>query len=278
MNINQIEELRITLLYIMDEIHRVCEENQINYYIIGGTAIGAVRHKGFIPWDTDIDIAMRREDYERFLSIANEKLSHIYHCAYYKNSKNWYRPHAVVFKTDTMIHWNKDVYLNKKECPVYVDVMPLDYAPLSLEDKKKQEDDIKKKRYFQKRRECVLYKRNSCIERLLKKSYSYFLRLHSEQKFNESLDAVMRRYSNKKTGEICSMASHYSYTKQCMDVNIYGKPRLYSFEGREYYGPEKMDAYLTKIFGDYMKLPPEDKRTEYLDHIGHIDFDYNVVS
>lgn len=88
----QIGELRMSLLTIMDEIHRVCEENNITYYIIGGTALGAVRHKGFIPWDTDIDIAMRREDYDKFLACANKKLKSNFYCACYLNEDKWTHP------------------------------------------------------------------------------------------------------------------------------------------------------------------------------------------
>ena len=75
MDASQINVLRTSLINIMDEVHRVCEDNNIPYYIIGGTALGAVRHKGFIPWDTDKDIALRREDYDRYVSICNQKIN-----------------------------------------------------------------------------------------------------------------------------------------------------------------------------------------------------------
>ena len=69
-----IQRLQNIQLMIMDEIHRVCVENHLSYYMIGGTALGAIRHGGFIPWDMDIDIAMPREDYEKFISISGKAL------------------------------------------------------------------------------------------------------------------------------------------------------------------------------------------------------------
>ena len=267
---SQIEELRETLLDIMDEVHRICSENNISYYIIGGTALGAVRHKGFIPWDTDIDIAMKREDYDRFLSISNQKLAPAYYCAYYGNTKAWYHPHALVFKKKTKILWNYDYYRNKRECPIYIDVFPLDRVPSDTRKMHRQEKNVRRKMYLQSRRECVLYQRNSTLVCWAKELISIILHIQKNESFNRRLDMAMSCYKSEKNDYICSMASHYSYEKQCMSEAIYGTPQKYEFEGRAYYGPEQIERYLSQLFGDYMKLPPEDKRTENMDYIEKI--------
>ena len=79
MNLNEkkisLEEIHKIELDIMDYIHKICEENQIRYYLVGGTLIGAIRHKGFIPWDDDMDIDMPRKDYERFKQVLKENPS-----------------------------------------------------------------------------------------------------------------------------------------------------------------------------------------------------------
>lgn len=270
MDASQINVLRTSLISIMDEVHRVCEDNNIPYYIIGGTALGAVRHKGFIPWDTDIDIAMRREDYDRFVSICNQKINTEYFCAHYGNTEKWYHPHALVFKKTTQIIWNREYYRSKEDCPIYIDIFPLDKVPSDKEKMRKQEKRIRRKMYLQSRRECVVYQRNNAFVRLLKKMYSAILRIRSNASFNLSLDRTMSLYKSEKSTYLCSMASHYSYEKQCMLEAIYGTPKKYEFEGRAYYGPEKIEQYLSQLFGDYMELPPVEKQKENMDYIGQI--------
>lgn len=276
MDKKQIAELRKSLLDIMDEIHRVCEEQKITYYIIGGTALGAIRHGGFIPWDTDIDIAMRREDYDRFMQVANSYLDRKYYCAYYQNTEHWYHPHSLVFNRRTLIHWNKEYYRNRQDCPVYVDVFPLDYAPNVDDAQQAQAKKIRRMIYLQSRRECILYQRNGVVERTVKMAYSALLRIVPDRRFNAALDEIMKKYSNVNTDHLCSMASRYSYRKQYMPAEYYGEGKLYSFEGRRYRGPALIEEYLTQLYGDYMQLPPEDKRNECIDYIDYIDFDIYV--
>lgn len=267
----QIEDLRNSLLTIMDEIHRVCEENEIKYYIIGGTALGAIRHSGFIPWDTDIDIAMRREDYNRFVQSANNYLNSNFYCASYINEERWTHPHALVFDKRTLIHWNCEYYKNKVDCPIYVDVFPLDYAPNDEKNQEQQAKLIRRKMYLQSRRECVLYQRNNLMQIVMKKIYAAALHIRSDYAFNKSMDDVMSKYSKESGEMLCSMASHYSYKKQLMPANVYGNGKLYKFEGRYYRGPSKINEYLERLYGDYMQLPPVEKRTEYLDYISYIE-------
>ena len=103
MTLEEAEKLKKVQLEIMDEIDRICEDNNICYYIVGGTLIGAIRHKGFIPWDVDMDIAMPRKEYDRFKRICSDQLDIKYQYCDYTNVENYDRPHAVVCVKNTKL-------------------------------------------------------------------------------------------------------------------------------------------------------------------------------
>lgn len=273
----QVEHLRTSMLEIMDVIHEFCIENGIQYYIVSGTALGAVRHKGFIPWDTDIDVAMSRKDYDRFIALSEKLLPNGFRCMYFGNQDEWYRPHALVCKADTMIHWNRSYYVNKIDCPIYVDIFALDNLPNVLKDRDRFERQMNRKLYLLSRRECVLYQHNTRVQIAEKKLFSKIYKvICPNERFNKILDRTMAKYGEQKCDVFGIIPSRYGFKREGLNEEIIGVPQLYEFEGRKYYGYEKMDEYLTQLYGDYMRYPPIEKQKENFDLIDHIDFDISM--
>ena len=276
MNYSELDKLKHVQMEIMDEIHRLCVENGINYYIIGGTALGAVRHKGFIPWDVDIDIAMMRDDYEKFAVACSEKLSVDYIYRDYKNTKSFTHPHALVCKKHTFLSIRNGEVKNPKEenLGIYLDIFPLDVAPADKKKKCAQEKQIQRLKRLKELKRAYKYECNSKLKMIVKDIVSkIFLFWTSIDKINVIFDNVSMKYHGQNTGFVCSMSSHFSYAKQYMPYEIYGTPQLIPFGERMYYAPEKIEEYLTKIYGDYMKLPPESERQSNLEFFSEVCYD-----
>ena len=128
---------------------------------------------------------------------------------------------------------------------------------------------LKQLRYYK----LVVCYNNNVVRRALKWMVSKLMFWTSIYKINDQMDKVMRKYNDQDSGYICSMASHYSYKKQCMPKEIYGTPTAMPFEDRAYWVPEQCEAYLTRIYGDYMKLPPENERTQYMDRFTGLQYE-----
>lgn len=273
MNKSDFEKLQLTQMEIMDEVHRVCCENNITYYIIGGTALGAIRHGGYIPWDLDIDIAMPRADYDKFAEISSSVLSNRFRYRNFKNTKNFMYPHSLVCINNTFLS-TKYGKLNQHEANVgiYLDIFPLDVAPVDKTLQKQQEKNLIKIKKMKKLKRAYRYK-NNIKNTIFKKVISLLMFWTNIDKINELFDQECRKYENEDTGLWCSMASHYKYKKQCMPADIYGTPKLIKFEDRMYYAPEKIEEYLTRIYGDYIKLPPEEEQNANLDIFAEVIFD-----
>ena len=249
------------LLKAMDEIHMVCEKAGIVYYLIGGSALGAARHEGFIPWDVDIDIAMHRKDYDRFAEIAEGMLPRGLSYHNHKNTKGYFKPHATISIDNVCAVINSNYYRNEKIEPLFIDVFPLDNAPDDTKLQEKQARELKRIVKIHSRKECVLYKRNSIVHIAIKRIIQGALLPYSLEHLEKKRDTILTRYDALNTKCWCSMVSHYPYSKQCMEKEIYGTPIKVKFNGREYNAPHELDTYLTRIFGkNYMDLPPVEKR------------------
>lgn len=253
-----LKKVQPILLEMLKDIQRVCDENGIRYFLYRGTFLGAVRHKGFIPWDDDMDIAMLRQDYERFCAIAPDKLSKAYCFQNWHTDRDYAHPFGKVRKRGT-------VYVEAKcrrlpENGFYVDIYPIDFAPESPEQQRKLNRKLlhlyriklMKCRYTPwKEEERIIWKKR--IGYLLYQTAALFV---SSQWLVKKYEKIA--LSMPESGVLYEQSAlpKVPYFKRdwCEDL------AEYVFEDAAFLGPKDYDSFLSSLYGNYMELPPEDKR------------------
>ena len=258
----EIRELQLLQLDVMKEIHEVCIKHKIEYYLIAGSVLGAVRHGGFIPWDDDIDIAMMRSQYDEFRSVFYEEFDQTKYFLQDYDTDNEHRPALMRLCIKGTIQDLPYEYHLKNCKNTYIDIFPLDNVP----------NDAKKRKIH-------AHLNRICDKLLIKKLY-----ITSNKGLNEKVYWIvcrmlplgllrkmkvrcMKMYNDDpKCKAVCSMESHYSYEKQTMDKSIYGKPSLVKFEDAYLKKKKKTEEYLMRLYGkNYMQIPSEDKREKPYD-------------
>lgn len=258
-----IRNIQLLQMAIMDDIHRVCVQNNLRYYLIGGSALGAVRHGGFIPWDPDIDIAMPREDYELFVTKYSKQLDSKFSCHSHYTDKLYFPPHALVVLNGSKLEGASGMMdTSIRPTEVYVDVLPLDSWPLDEELKTRQQKRLTAIKTIKYRKTALVYSENNFLKKVVKWTYKALLSVVSWHYLNSLQQREMMKYNYQNSDEWCSMASHYKFAKLTMNKNIFGSPKLMKYEDREYYVPEHVEEYLSHLFGDYMKLPSRESQDQ----------------
>ena len=247
------EEIKHIELSILKYIDSVCKENGLKYFLAYGTLLGAVRHKGFIPWDDDIDIYMMRDDYDKFIKLLTDnEESHFRLLSMYNDSEYFYE-FAKVVDSRTQID-TKNIKKIEHE-GVWIDIFPLDDAPKYLRMAK----------WFLN---CLVACRILSVNlRFPSNKYSRLLyplwavsKLIGPKFFLKLSDRIAKcGKSNEYVGYMCSMGiSKYYFNKQWCSETI-----MVDFEGKQYPAFKQYDEYLNYQYGNYMQLPPEDKRISH---------------
>lgn len=245
------EKLRIyqlELLNILKEADKVLKNKNIIYFLVGGSVLGSIRHKGFIPWDDDIDIGLYRKDFEIMEEIL-EKYNFM-NIKYVKIGEDYNN-----FEPIGRIYLKEDI--NRKIITKFIDVFPIDNVP--------ENKFLKFIQYFF----CQIY--HTCIHRKPAKNRGklayYFtkgiLKIFPNflLDFLQNLSKKVITYWNKKeTKEVANIYGIKGFYKEIMPREYIGNPILKEFEGEMFYIPEQWDKYLTHLYGDYMKLPSEEER------------------
>lgn len=253
-----LRKVQLTQLEIAKEIKRVCEENEIPYFLYAGTFLGAVRHQGFIPWDDDMDVAMLREDYERFLKIAPEKLKPEYCLQTWHTDPNYALPFGKVRKRNTLYIEAKSGQL--RENGFYVDVFPLDYAPQDAAEREalagKLLDlfrvNLMKCGYtpWMEEDKILWKKRIGYLYYQLKALFT------TREKIRQTYEALVAAVPENEVLYEQSALPKAIY----MDRQLCRELAEYPFEDTAFTGPKDYDTFLSRRYGNYMQLPPENER------------------
>ena len=262
MRLLKIDEVQGELLELMKKLHKFLEDNGIKYYLLGGSALGAIRHKGFIPWDDDIDIGMQREDYEVFLRVSTT-FNTSYEIVNFNKAKNCDFCLTRIYIPNTYVDIPA-VRKTKLDHRLYLDIFPLDNVPDSKVELLKYESKLVKMKKLMQRIDVRDYG-GGRIKLIAKKIFSFPLKLFRQQILRH-IDRFMKKYRDADTTCICSLSSQYSFSHQVMNKTVYGTPILLDFCDTKFYVPEKTEEYLTILFGaDYMQVPPPEKRRKGYD-------------
>lgn len=249
----ELKELQKCILDILIYIDSICTKNNIKYIISSGTCLGAIRHKGFIPWDNDADIIMDRENYNKFYDIMQNEHGR-YQIFSYKNKPDYNYPFDKVVDTHTTLV--EDFIKPTKGMGVYVDIFPIDFVP---NDKKERDLFINK---IRKTRLILYYKTSRSKNKIKQIAKSCLFFWVNPKKYCKKLNQLCQKYNKVKTDYLMDVV----WGKKYFDANIYDELIKVPFEGHDFYIPKMYDEYLTAIYGDYMTLPPlEQRKVHYID-------------
>lgn len=257
-----IRPLQLRILKILQAIDSVCKEHDLRYYLWAGTMLGAVRHKGFIPWDDDLDIAMPRKDYEILMQHAKEWIPQPYEAKCAEIDPTYSGAFAKVIDSSTTLiereHYN---YL----AGIYIDIFPLDGMPKSHVLQMWQMTKYKaycKLIYFYHRDPFKHGHGPSCWIPLTVK------KLFTHDGLHKSVRKVMMRYSYDDSKYVIDYDD--KNLRGLMQKDIINPPALVRFEDGMFSGVAQPDIYLTKKYGDYMTIPSGDHQRQhnffYLDY------------
>ena len=249
----RLRQLQLAELGIFMEIKRLCELNSLRYYLLGGSVLGAVRHKGFIPWDDDMDVAMPRPDYERFASICATQLDEHFWWQSYRTEDHYPLVFGKLLRCGTTLLQQPTQHLPFRHS-VNVDVFPLDGIPQSRLTRLVHRNALKL---------CEM-RLSSDIRRSGLKRFPVALTRVIPRRLAIALFEILApRFDYDSSRAVVNHGGAWGYDREAVPREWFGDGEELEFEGLAVRCPKEWDAYLTHVYGDYMTPPPEKERRSH---------------
>lgn len=264
-----VKEIQEISLVILKAIHIFCKDNGIAYSVIGGTLLGTIRHKGFIPWDDDIDIMMPRPDYERF---CEQYQSVRYKLLSFHNDKSCMIAYArVCDMTDTIV---MDEAWTSKPVGVWIDVFPFDGADDDYEKVKSKYSSLKKiwsSLFYNRALEGGVKESNSQKLNIAIRLMSFFhvgwINQAIARRKVKSIDAQAKNISFGAAKHVSQFAFLEPGYKEYFTYEAFKSTIELPFEDMMVCAIEGYNEYLSKFYGNYMELPPVEKSVPKQDYL-----------
>lgn len=242
---------------ILDEFVKICEKYNLTYFLVGGTLLGAVRHKGFIPWDDDLDVGMPREDYELFVKKYYKELSSKFELDVHNYNELYWLPFAKIRKKNTT-YIESLAKSYKGDQGIWIDIFPFDSIS-NIKHAKFQKKATKALRLEMENRQNIINNIQLWKRIFLKIALIMY---NSNTKIGNLQCKIMKLQNKQKnTKYFANFGSQYKIEKQIHLKEKYYPLKKLEFEGKQYNVPNDSDYVLKKIYGEnYMELPPIEKR------------------
>lgn len=257
------EKLKELELAILDKFIEICDVNNLHYFLVGGSCLGAVRHNGFIPWDDDIDVAMPRPDYDEFIKIAQQYLPENLFLQCYKNEPDYRLDFAKIRNSNSTFIESSSRKLNINK-GIYIDIFPIDGMPFKKAEKRSLQLHKSLAKLYLGKDYCrteqsvakwILYKMAVFVARVV-----YLFK--TTQQVQAELENHYRKFNYYDCANVVIHGGAWK-KKEIHPREQYGTGINAKFEGRNVIIPEKAEQYLKSQYGDWQKLPPEEKRVTH---------------
>lgn len=252
-----LEELKVLQLDVLQAVHDFCIQNGITYSLACGTALGAVRHKGYIPWDDDIDIYLLREDYNRLMREYPK--TGRYQLISMERDKKWDKPYAKAYDSTTVF---KEKFNYNVEIGIGIDVYPIDKVPENENNWKNFDKRRRKLQHLLLMKQIQFSKERPFIRNCVAFLSKILLFPFSRRMISNYISHFIQQFNNDD-GQWVFESAQGLIQKNRFPKRVFENIIAVPFEDRFFMLFEHYDEYLKNGYGDYMKLPPKEKQVAH---------------